>query len=124
MILILTDSFLTKEYIPVSRFFSIKHLNRAAIKCKSSGVEMSNLGYIGAKVIKVRISGKPAGRLVFFVEVENERYIPIVLRLKKDKIFGENLSMQNKKAKKIILERIFSSQADVKLGKYRKYDFS
>ena len=120
--LIITEYIKKNELKAVAKYFTLKDIKKSIQKVESSGIEMAHFGYKNCKVIKVRIGSKPLGRMIVYIQVKQNYIFPVILRLKKDKIFGENLSLQNKKAEqKIIynLEKIFD---DLKNNRYEKYD--
>lgn len=83
---------------------------------------MSNFGYDGCKIVKVRLgSSRAVGRMIVYVQIDKDYFIPVVLRLKKDKVFGENLSLRNKRAEKKILYNLDKIFEDLKAGRYEKF---
>lgn len=120
--IIITESFQKRELKAVAEYFSLGDIRAAVIRLASSGIEMSHAGFRHCKILKVRIGSKPVGRIVVFLQVQQHYFVPVVIRLKKDKIFGENLSMENKRAKALIIENISRALADLQQGRYRKID--
>lgn len=118
--LILTDSFLKKELKPMRKYFTIADIKKAVLKINKSAVYFSDLGYKNGKLLKLRIVNKVAGRLIVYVFTQKNLTVPLVVRLKKDKIFGENLSLNNKKAKALILKMLDLVMDDIKHGRYQK----
>lgn len=122
--IILTDSFKKRELKDVAVYFTLADIKSAVIRIQSSGIEMKNAGFRDCKLFKVRIGSKPAGRMIVFVQVQHNYFIPIVIRLKKDKVFGENLSLQNKKAKELIIRNIYLALEDIQDEKYERIELS
>lgn len=120
--IIITESFYKRELKHVAEYFSLGDIRAAVARLASSGIEMSHAGFQHCKILKVRMGSKPAGRMIVFLQVERNYFIPVVIRLKKDKIFGENLSMENKPAKTLIINNIHLALDDLKNGRYQKIE--
>lgn len=118
--LLLTDSFLKKEFKSLKRYYTIDDLKKTAAKIDKSAVRLGGLGYKNGKLLKLRMVGSVAGRLIVYVFVQKEIVAPLVLRLKSDKVFGQNLSLNNKRGKNLILKMLDLTIDDVKQGHYRK----
>src|SRR5689334_44792 len=95
--LILTHYIVQHELKPLRRYFELSNiwegaervLKGLAVKTKSP----QKLG--GFKFFKVRIGRKVKGRMIVFIVTESRKVVPILIRLKKDKIFGMNMAMNN-----------------------------
>lgn len=95
--LILTEFIARRELKPLRRYFDLedildggrKVLNNLADEVKSPQ-KLS-----GFKFYKVRIGRKTKGRMMIFMAAESGKVVPILIRLKKDKIFGMNMAMNN-----------------------------
>ncbi len=120
MFLILTESFLKRELKPLKKYYSIEDIKKTTKKISPSSIRLSNLGYKGGELIKLRITSRAVGRIIVYVFKQKDLVVPIVLRLKKDKIFGENLSLNNKKAKMLILGMMDRIMKDINKGNYQK----
>ena len=120
MFLILTKSFLKRELKPLRKYYTVEDIKKTTKKIPSSSISLSRLGYKEGKLIKLRLVSKTAGRIIIYVYKQKELIIPVVLRLKKDKILGENLSLNNTKAKSLILDMLNKTMDDVKNGDYKK----
>lgn len=118
--IVITESFKKRELKKVAVYFTIADIKEAVRKIPSSGIRMGSGGFDHCCIYKVRIGSKPAGRMIIFLEVEKDYFIPVVIRLKNDKIFGENLSMENKQAKALIIGNIYRALDDLQQGKYEK----
>ena len=70
--------------------------------------------------MKLRITSRTVGRIIVYVYKQRDLVIPVVLRLKKDKIFGENLALNNKKAKSLILDMMDRIMGDINKNYYKK----
>ena len=120
MFLILTKSFLKRELKPLKKHYSVQDIKKTTRKISSSPVRLSHLGYKEGELIKLRMVSKTAGRIIVYVYKQKDMFIPIVLRLKKDKVLGENLSLNNKKAKSLILDMLDKTMNDINTGDYEK----
>lgn len=120
--LIITEYIKKHELVPVARYFTIQDIKKSVNKVASSGIEMSNLGYKNCKIVKVRIGSKPAGRMIIYIQIEKNYFIPILIRLKKDKILGENLALSNKKAEQKIIHNLEMIFEDLQRGRYEKFE--
>ena len=118
-VIILTQSFIKKELKPVSRIFTKEALYKAIAKKDSSAIVLSDVGQHDQMLMKMRVPGKTAGRLVVLVmKTSSDRIIPLMLRPKTDKVFGENIAMSNKKVKQHL-----NTMHDLALEDITKGDF-
>ena len=120
--IIFTDSFLQKELKPLKLYYSINDIKKAAQKIHTSAVSLANFGYKDVELYKMRMPSRVSGRLIVFVFVIDERIVPLVVRLKSDKSFGQNLSLNNPKGKALIIDNLRRSFKDIKAGRYIKED--
>jgi len=120
MFLILTESFLRKELKPLKKYYSIEDIKKTTKKISPSSIRLSNLGYNGGELMKLRITSRAVGRIIVYVYKQKDLVVPVVLRLKKDKIIGENLALNNKKAKSLILDMMDRIMNDISSGNYTK----
>ena len=75
----------------------------------------------GVKFFKVRIGSKTKGRMIVFMIVESGQVIPILIRFKKDKIFGINMTMNNPRVVKQIKHNLDRVLGDIKHGRYEEF---
>lgn len=124
IVVLLSDVFLQKEYKKVNRQYIRSDIVNASARACSSGISLTNIGYVDGTIVKVRMSHKVSGRMISVVIKKSDKIvsIPLVVRLKKDKIFGENLALNNKKAKTLILKMLDAVMNGIKKGKYEKID--
>ena len=120
MFLILTNSFLKKELKPLKKYYSVEDIKKAVKKLPVSSTSLSHLGYKDGELMKLRMVGRNAGRMIVYFYKRKDFIIPIVLRLKKDKIIGENLALNNKRAKLVILDMMDRTMDDIKNCNYKK----
>ncbi|MFH1947293.1 MAG: hypothetical protein ABIJ23_04015 [Candidatus Magasanikbacteria bacterium] len=120
MFLILTESFLKRELKPLAKYYNIEDIKKTTKKISASSIRLSNLGYKGGELMKLRITSRTVGRIIVYVYKQKDLVVPVVLRLKKDKIIGENLALNNVKAKSIILNMMDRIMNDINNGNYKK----
>ena len=96
--MLLLSKYIAKhEYKPNQKYFSIDDLIAGAKKItKGLGKKIS----ISKKdrsfhFFKVRIGSKVKGRMIVFFVLENTKVVPLLIRLKKDKKIGMNMSPEN-----------------------------
>ena len=118
--LVITNTFKQKELKPLRRYYNINDIRKAVNKIDTSGVYLSHLGYKYGQLMKLRMPHRIAGRLIVYIFVQKNWVVPIILRLKNDKVMGENLSKQNIKAKKIIIDRLDHVIDDIEKNIYKK----
>ncbi|MAG44398.1 hypothetical protein CL633_00735 [bacterium] len=118
--LVITESFLKKELKPLRKYYTVQNIKKSVCKINTSAIYLARLGYRHGKFLKIRMAHKIAGRLIIYVFTNKNIITPIIMRLKKDKIFGENLSLNNKKGKNLILKMLDFSINDIKNGRYKK----
>lgn len=97
MKVILTHYVLKHEFKPLRRQFEIKDILIGAEKVsKNLAIEIKASDKLtGCRFFKVRIGSSVKGRMIVFVITENQKIVPALIRLKKDKIFGMNLAASN-----------------------------
>lgn len=82
--LILTDSFLKKELKPLKKYYSVSDIKKTVSKISFHSISLSSLGYKNGQLLKLRMVNKVAGRMVVYTFINDDKIVPIVLRLKLD----------------------------------------
>lgn len=121
--LILTEYIAKHEFWPLKRYFNINDLiagARKAIQGLGQRVAFSNKADF--HFFKVRIGNKPKGRMIVFVVAENQKVVPILIRLKKDKKMGMNMSAQNKNIVEAVDKNLGCVIDDVEKGKFKEFE--
>ena len=92
--LILSRYIAKHEFKPLQKYFNIDDLLNGARKVLNGlGQEVSALKRKdGYRFFKVRIGGRVKGRMIVFVVSESLKVVPLLIRLKKDKKLGMNMS--------------------------------
>ena len=95
--LIITRYIARHELAPLKRYLGLAEVVAGAKKVlKGLATETKPLRSLaGFRFYKVRLSGKQSARMVVFVLVENNKVVPLIIRLKKDKLFGQNMIMND-----------------------------
>lgn len=121
--LILVDYIAKHEFKPLGRFLRLEDLLDGARKViKGLAVETkSPRGLPGFRFFKVRIGKKNGARMIVFVITENKKVVPVLIRLKKDKIFGMNMAMNNPKIVEQINKNLDRILDDMKNSAYQEF---
>jgi hypothetical protein len=108
--------FLEKE-IPLEK------IKEAASKAKKGlGINIKGSQIKETKLIKIYLTTiKGAARLIFLLMINKEIYIPVILRLKKDKLIGENITIKNKFFENLLSKNLDLIFEDLKNNEYIKY---
>ncbi len=121
--LVLTEFIAKHELKPLSRYLELDDILAGAQKViKGLAVETKpprNLH--GFRFFKVRIGKRGKARMIVFLVTENEKVVPVLIRLKKDKIFGMNMAMNNPEVVKKISANIDCILDDIKNKKYEEF---
>ena len=122
MKIILCHSILKREVVPLLDHFSkgdIKKFSEKAIK--GLGIEIQGTIPPHTKLVKVYMTGKAgAGRMVVLILMRKELCIPIIVRLKKDKVVGSNLGKENQAFQKLLEKNLDGIMMDLKEKKYEE----
>lgn len=120
MKIILCHSILNREINPLVQYFSKGDIRKYAKKAaKGLGVEINGSAIPFTKLVKIYMTGKrSAGRMVVLIYVKKNYYIPVLARLKKDKIVGTNLSKGNKVFQNLLEKNLSFVVKDLKEGNF------
>ena len=125
MRLVIADSIYEKEFKPLELIFPIDLIRMAAKKSMCGlGENIKNSSKIPSTVLKkVNLtSSGGAGRVVFLLQVGGESSFLVILRLKRDKNVGENMTISNPKFKKALEKNLDLIFGEMKKGKYREFE--
>ena len=122
MQIIITESFAQREMRPLKKYYTIHNIIKTVRKMQCSPIRLSHFGYSDGELLKLRMAHKVAGRLIVYVFRQGTLVVPILMRLKKDKLIGENLAVKNKKAKHLIISALDQTMIDIKTKKYKRLD--
>lgn len=120
MRIILCHSILKREINPLIKYFSKgdikKYVERAG---KGLATEIKGSTIQGTKLVKVYMTGTSgAGRMVVLIYVSKDYYLPVLVRLKKDKIVGMNLSKRNQAFQELLKKNLSLAVTDLKEGNF------
>lgn len=121
--LILTGYIAKHELKPLQKYFGLKDILEGAEKVlKNLAIPTRSPGdFPGFKFFKVRIGGKVKGRMIVFMLTENKKIVPLLIRLKKDKIFGMNMAMNNPEVVRQINANLDRVLTDMQSGEYQEF---
>lgn len=122
MRIILCHSILKKEINPLLRYFSKgdirKYVERAA---EGLGIEIRGSAIPATRLIKISMTGTGgAGRMIVLIYVKKDFYLPTVVRLKKDKIVGTNLSKENQAFQDLLKKNLTLITHDLESGNFEE----
>ena len=125
--LILTKYIAKHEFKPLDRFLSIDDILEGANKVsKGLAIEIKspNKNSLGFKFFKVRIGKKNNARMIVFMVTGNKKIVPVLIRLKKDKIFGINMAMNNQKVVEQMNKNMDNILADINNKQFEEFDIN
>ena len=122
--LILTQYIVKHEFSSLSRYLNLNELIDGAKKVqKGLGIHMKSLQKEYA-FYKVRIGKRNGARMIVFMITENQKVVPILIRLKKDKIFGMNMAMNNPKVTEQINKNLSRIIEDIENHRFEEFPTS
>lgn len=123
MQLILTQHVAKHEFAPLKRRFTLDDiLNGARKTVKGLGVHIKSPQKLeNCRFFKIRIGGNVAGRMIVLIILNKQNAVPLLIRLKKDKIFGMNMSMNNQSVIKELNKNLDKVLDDIRNNRYEKF---
>ena len=120
MKIILCHSVLKKEIKPLLEYFSKGDVKKYVGKVANGlGLELKGSYIPSTKLVKIYMTSKnTAGRMIVLVYVKKDYYLPIVVRLKKDKVVGGNLSKGNKTFQNVLEKNLEMVISDLNDGRF------
>lgn len=121
--LILSKYIIKHELKPLSKYFSIDDLIDGAKKViKGLGQEVNPSKVPKSyKFFKVRIGGRVKGRMIVFIVAGNQKVAPILIRLKRDKKIGMNMSTSNPHVVELIDRNVQRVIKDIENGNFEEF---
>ena len=118
--LVLSDYIVKHELKPLKRCFGLRDLMIGAKKVLSGlGQEVNfNADY---NFFKVRIGSRVKGRMIVFV-VANKKVVPLLIRLKKDKKIGMNMSANNTAVVEQVDRNLQNVIKDIEKGNFQEFE--
>lgn len=124
--LVLTQYISHHELKPLSRFLGIDDVLKGALKVKKGlAIEIRqpvNLHHI--RFFKVRVGKKDGGRMIVFMQSEKQSVVPVLIRLKSDKIYGMNMSTNNPAVESQIKANLIHIFDDIRNKDYEEFPLS
>lgn len=121
--LILTKYIAKHELAPLDRFLNLEDILAGAKKAlKGLATEVkapSNAGNL--RFFKVRIGKRDGGRMIVFLVTESQKVVPVLIRLKKDKIFGMNMAMNNPEVVGQLTKNVYRILDDFAKNEYEEF---
>jgi hypothetical protein len=121
--LILTEFIARRELKPLRRYFELEDIldgGRKVLKNLADEVK-SPQKLSGVKFYKVRIGRKTQGRMMVIMATDTGKVVPILIRLKKDKIFGMNMAMNNSVIVRQIDQNLERVLDDIQNKRYEEF---
>ena|SRR3989338_1221985 len=123
--LLLTKYIAKHELAPLSRFIDLEDLLDGAEKAlKGLATEVkapSNAR--GFRFFKIRVGKINGARMIVFLVTETQKVVPVLIRLKKDKVFGMNMAMNNEKVVDQLTKNVYRILDDIEAEEYEEFPF-
>ena len=75
----------------------------------------------GFRFYKVRLGKQQSARMIVFVVLENKKIVPLLIRLKKDKLLGMNLAMNNPALVRALNKNLDQVLNDIERKNYQEF---
>lgn len=125
MKLVITASLKKTEYEPLLKKVTLEILKKAAKKSlEGLGDTIKSSNKITGTLLKKIYLTTPGGaaRVVFLIQINEEKSVLVMIRLKNDKKIGSNMTVDNPKFKKVLEKNLDSILRDLNLGMYEVYE--
>ena len=121
--MLIISAYIEKNEIkPLEKFISFTDIASGILKIqKGLGIEIKSFTK-GYQYFKVRVGTRAEARMIVFLITEKDAYVPVLVRLKKDKVYGMNMSAQNKDVCEKVLKNVSYIADDLKMKRYKTYD--
>ncbi len=122
--LVLTRFIARHELKPLERYLGIDDVLTGARKViKGLAVETKPPRSLhGLRFFKIRLGGRQSARMIVFVLVENNKVVPLMIRLKKDNVFGTNMAMNDPTLVKQMSKNLDEAMADIEAKRYQEFE--
>lgn len=121
--LVLTKYILKNQLKPLSKHFTVKDLVKGARKVlKGLGNKISTPNNKNFSFYKVRIGSIVKGRMIVFLTTNN-KIVPLLIKLKKDKKMGMNMSANNPYVVEQIDKNLKQVIRDIENGDFEELSF-
>ncbi|MDO8626536.1 MAG: hypothetical protein Q7K39_03745 [Candidatus Magasanikbacteria bacterium] len=122
--MVILTHFVTKhELAPLARYLTLEDILKGSAKVlKGLGIPTKPPSAIpGLQFYKVRIGKMQSARMIVFVLLNNKKIVPLLIRLKKDKIFGNNMALNNPLVVKELNKNLDAVLSDITNKKYEEF---
>ncbi len=119
--LILARYVATHELGPLSRYVTLDDVLEGARKVQKGLAQETKPPVKGFRFFKVRIGARNSGRMIVFLATENQKVVPVLIRLKKDKIFGMNMAMNNPRVVQQMKKNMDTILDDIQNKNYEEF---
>lgn len=121
--MILTQYIAKHEWAPIRRMVTLEDILEGSHKVlKGLAVETKSM-LKGARFYKVCVGKKGNARMIVFLATESQKIVPVLIRLKKDKLFGTNMAMNNTQVVLQLRKNLDHIIDDMEKGKYEEFSF-
>ena len=124
--LVLTRYIAQHELKPLRKFLTIDDLLEGAKKVKKGlavalrkPVDLAQVSFY-----KIRIGKKQGARMIVFMKSEKQSVVPVLIRLKSDKMLGMNMSAGNKTVNLQIKKNLSHIVEDIQQKKFEEFSLS
>lgn len=123
--LLLTKYIAKHELAPLNRFIDLEDVLDGAEKAlKGLATEVkAPTSARGSRFFKVRVGKRDGARMIVLLVTESQKVVPVLIRLKKDKIFGMNMSMNNEKVVDQLTKNVYRILDDIEAEEYEEFPF-
>lgn len=123
--LLLTKYIAKHELAPLNRFIDLEDVLDGAEKAlKGLATEVRGPSNArGFHFFKVRVGKRNGARMIVFLVTESQKVVPVLIRLKKDKVFGMNMSMNNEKVVDQLTKNVYRILDDIEAEEYEEFPF-
>ncbi len=120
---ILTRYVARHELAPLERYLNLDDILAGAQKVlKGLATETKPpRSLTGFRFYKVRLGRQQSARMIVFVLLKNQKVVPLLIRLKKDKIFGTNMAMNNPEIVRELNKNLDAVLADIEQNRYQEF---
>lgn len=125
MKLIITNSIAKAEFEPLKKVFGLEIIKSAARKSlQGLGDSIKSSFKIPATSLsKIYLtSSGSAGRAIFLLQINKEKSVLVMIRTKKDKQIGVNMTIKNPGFQKVLDKNLSLIIADLERGRYSEYE--
>lgn len=121
--LLLTKYIAKHELAPLSRFIGLEDVLDGVEKTlKGLATEVKTPSNArGFRFFKVRVGRRNGARMIVFLVAESQKVVPVLIRLKKDKVFGMNMSMNNEKVVDQLTKNVHHILDDIEEENYEEF---